>query len=173
MVNSLKYIFCFLLVFFSFPRFFAQENNTDTTSEKTFKNSIFIELGGATGYFSLNYDRDIQVFNKLHFIPGVGVGFVFDTDYTPGYILSYALRADFFYGDKRIKPVVGYVFSQNFDLEYFENNYFAHSLTAGVDFKILKRFNISPRYYLMFINETNYDSIYIIHWSGLQLKYHF
>ena len=72
MVNSLKYIFCFLLVFFSFPRFFAQENNTDTTSEKTFKNSIFIELGGATGYFSLNYDRDIQV-SKTNPTPTPGI----------------------------------------------------------------------------------------------------
>ena len=150
---------------------FAQEHNMDTIQPKN-NNAFFIELLGATGYFSINYDRKIQVLNQLYIKPGIGVGYFIETENTPN-ILSYALRLDVQYGDRKINPIVGYAFSHNFDLEDNTKKYLVNNLTLGLNIKVLKRLEIQPKYYLMFFNETDYNAIYSMHWSGIQFRFNF
>lgn len=160
------YLILIVLTLFSFV-IKAQEEVV-----KENKNSVFVEVLGATGYLSLNYDRTIALTENLFIRTGAGVGYVIKTDYTP-YVLSYTAKLDLQYGNKKINPVVGYSFSQNFELEDTDNIYLIHSPNIGVNIKVLDRINLLPKYYFMLVNEPNYNGKYTIHWYGLQIRYNF
>lgn len=95
MIKVILYIFCMLISF--------QILGQDTTEIKNdnLKNSVSVEILGATGYFSVNYDRTIFSSNKIRINQGLGVGYIIETDYTP-FLLSYLLRTDIQYGDKKV-----------------------------------------------------------------------
>ncbi len=169
--KMIKRYYIFLTLFGCTILSFAQETE-GTTPQKTYKNSVFIELLGATGYFSLNYERNVQLSKQLHIKLGGGGGYFVKTNYTP-FILSYVLRFDLQYSNKKISPIGGYAFSHNFDLENTESPYLVHSLNLGINIKIMKRLDLLPKFYMMFFYEPKYSSKYIIYWSGLQIKYKF
>lgn len=168
MIKVILYIFCMLISF--------QILGQDTTEIKNdnLKNSVSVEILGATGYFSVNYDRTIFSSNKIRINQGLGVGYIIETDYTP-FLLSYLLRTDIQYGDKksRINPIIGYAFSHNFNLENSKAIYVVNNLVIGFKIKLNKNFSLLPKYYLMFFHEPHYDSNYVLNWGGLSIKYNF
>lgn len=150
---------------------FGQELK-DTLQTKNYKNAVFVEILGATGYLSVNYERNFSLLKQLKIKPGVGVGNFIKSEKIPN-VISYTFRIDLEYGNKRIKPVLGYAFSNNYDLANTATSYLVNAANLGVSFKLSNSFSILPKYYLLFIYEPESDVNYLLHWSGLQVKFNF
>jgi hypothetical protein len=164
---------CFLSIFLLFNCFCYSQDLSDTTFNKELKNSVFFELGGATGYLSLNYEREIRISKRLFIKPGIGYGVTVKTPITQGNVISYTIRTDFLYGNKRVNPVIGFAFSQNFDFEYVKNVYNIYSPNIGLNIRVFDSFILLPKYYFMIFDETEYYKNYFVHWAGLQIKINF
>lgn len=168
MKKAILYIFCMLISF----QFFGQD--TTEIKNNTFKNGISVEFLGATGYFSLNYDRTVFSIKKIRVNQSIGVGYFVETKYTP-WVFSYVLRTDLEYGsiEKRVYPILGYAFSHNFDLNNSKEIYLINNLVIGLRIKLSNDLSLLPKYYLMFFHEPHFKSSYIINWGGLSIKHSF
>lgn len=168
----------------------------DTTEIKNdnLKNSVSVEILGATGYLSLNYERNFNLTSKWAVKPGMGVGYA-DENFssTSPQLISYIIKVDVSYKlHKVFQPLIGYAFSHNFEIgatssfkgcesrNYLEkiecqNNYTykISSLSIGLGINFYKRFEIIPKYYALFEKRSDHSDIIFINWSGLQLKYKF
>jgi len=161
-------IFSALLI----PILLLGQEPSDSTLTNSRKNSVFIELLGANGYSSLNYDREIKTVKKIHLRAGFGLGYANYEGYTPQ-LASYVVRFDALYGNKVFQPVIGYAFSHNLDLgDYNRDFYLVHTPNVGIAIKI-NRVELVPKYYLMLIDRSDYDRLITVHWLGLQIKFNF
>ncbi|OFY85768.1 MAG: hypothetical protein A3K10_01105 [Bacteroidetes bacterium RIFCSPLOWO2_12_FULL_31_6] len=176
MIKHLFISICFLLLNYLS---FSQEVS-DSTIQKNRKSSIFIEVGGATGYFSLNFNRKLYTIKKIDFKGGFGIGyqnnqFFYNQDFgefvdnLKESIISYTFRFEVIYGKKMINPVFGYSYTHAFPFEDIDAYFLVNTFNIGVEINISKRFYFSPRYHLMIFKEPNYNESYIIHWSGVQI----
>ncbi len=165
----------------------------DTTQAKNYNNAVFVEILGATGYLSVNYERNFSLLKRLKIKPGVGVGYADDSfSSTAPQLISYIAKLDISYKiNKLFSPVIGYAFAHNFEVGSPSSfragcegigsgeecqkkyNYKLHSLSVGIDVTIYKRFVVTPRYYALFEKRSDHPDIIFINWSGLQLKYGF
>lgn len=154
---------------------YGQEVVKDTTLQKQFKNAVFVELLGANGYLSINYERNLLQKDKVESSFGVGLGY-FYSSYTPR-IFSLTLRVDLNYQLlTNLRPTLGFAVSQV--LETNEDgsetvDYLVPTPNIGLDFIFFKRIHLLPKYYLLMSKGSNYERWDIIHWGGLQLKYDF
>lgn len=171
----MKKITCVCMLMILLLTSYGQEIVKDTLVQKQYKNAVFVELLGANGYLSINYERSLFEQNKLGLKFGAGVGY-FYSNYTPR-IFSITLRMDMDYQIvKNIKPTIGIAISKV--LETNEDgsetvDYFVPAPNIGIDFTLLKRFHIVPKYYLLISKGSNYERWDMINWGGLQLKYDF
>lgn len=160
------------------------QKDKDSLDIQNLRNAVFIEIGGASGHFSLNYDRQLNSQKRLLLVGGIGLGYknsqVFHNadfeefvDNLENTNLSYTLRLDVVYNRKVIEPVLGYSFSHGVDIDFFENYFLINSFSCGLKVKVSKRISLLPKYYFMISKETNYNGVSILHWSGLQIKYNF
>ena len=177
------------------PLFFFSQEIKDSLQPSNYKNAVFVEILGATGYLSVNYERNFSVFKQLKIKLGVGVGYADDSfSSTAPQLISYIAKLDVSYKiNKLFSPVIGYAFAHNFEVgspSSFRSgcegvgsssieecqkkyNYKLHSLSVGIDVTIYKRFVVAPRYYTLFEKRSDHPDIIFINWSGLQLKYKF
>ena len=187
MKKAILYIFCMIISF--------QILGQDTTEIKNdnLKNSVSVEILGATGYFSVNYERTFNVVKNFNITPGLGIGYADDLfSTTTPQLLSYIIKLDIPYKmNKVFQPVIGYAFSHNFEVgspssfreecknrSSIENcetkyTYKINSLSIGLGITIYKKFEITPRYYALFEKRSDHPEIIFINWSGLQLRYKF
>ena len=106
MTDFKRYIFILLIVTISI-NIFGQENKID-------KNVIYYELGG-TGFgpFSINYERDFSLNEKVVFAAGAGVSLtkyihVGGTNYIKDYQLFIPIQINFLFGKKNHQFEIGY-----------------------------------------------------------------
>ncbi len=153
----------------------GQVTKNDTILQKQYENAVFVELLGANGYLSFNYERNLMKKNKFETNFGVGLGYFFSS-YTPR-IFSLTLRVDINHQlIKNIKPTLGFAISKV--LETNEDgsesvDYLVPAPNVGIDFILLKRFHLLPKYYLLISKRTDYEGVDIMNWGGIQLKYDF
>ncbi len=173
-----------IILFFLLPLCSNAQKDKDSLDIQNLRNSVFVEIGGASGHFSLNYDRQLNSQKRLLLVGGIGLGyknsqvfhnadfeeFVDNLEYTN---LSYTLRFDVVYNRKNFEPVLGYSFTQGVDIDFFDNYFLVNSLSCGLKINLSKRVTVLPKYYFMINKETNYSGLYVLHWSGLQIKYNF
>lgn len=180
----MRIVFFIPLLLFLFPLLTKAQAIEDSLNVKALRNSLFIEIGGASGHFSINYDRQINTEKKLLIIVGAGFGYknseILHSDGFNDFLdnieysnISYVLRLDVVYNRKVIEPVLGYSFSHGVDVDFFENYFLINSFSYGLKVKVSKRISLLPKYYFMISKETNYNGVSILHWSGLQIKYNF
>jgi|GEM_PF-3171281 len=173
-----------IILFFLLPLCSNAQKDKDSLDIQNLRNAVFIEIGGASGHFSLNYDRQLNSQKRLLLVGGIGLGYknsqVFHNadfeefvDNLENTNLSYTLRLDVVYNRKVIEPVLGYSFSHGVDIDFFENYFLINSFSCGLKVKVSKRISLLPKYYFMISKETNYNGVSILHWSGLQIKYNF
>jgi hypothetical protein len=171
-----NFFLCLVLVlFFCSKNNFGQEINHDTTSLRQFKNEIFIEILGANGYLSINYQRSLLKNHLIELKSGLGFGY-FSSKYTPT-IYSLTLRVDLSYNlMKNIKPIIGVSYSDvvekgnNGDIDI---GYYSLGPNAGLDFMFFKRVHLLPKYYYLLTKRLDYERWDHFHYGGLQLKYCF
>jgi len=106
MTDFKQYIFVLIIVVNSI-NIFGQENKID-------RNVIYYELGG-TGFgpFSLNYERNISLNEKVIFAPGLGASLtkyihVGGTNFINDYQLFIPLQANFLFGKKNHRFETGF-----------------------------------------------------------------
>jgi hypothetical protein len=175
-----NFFLCLVLVLLFCPKNnFGQEIHHDTTSLRQFNNSVFVELLGANGYLSINYERSLFKKERMQFKIGVGGGY-FNSSYSPK-IFSLTLRSDLSYQlMKNIRPTMGFAIShvvEVVNVDGSENvDYLVPAPNVGLDFVLFKRIHLLPKYYLLISKRINDDvatTVDIMHWGGLQLKYDF
>ncbi|OFY93755.1 MAG: hypothetical protein A3K10_10370 [Bacteroidetes bacterium RIFCSPLOWO2_12_FULL_31_6] len=172
--DNIKIWWCSLLLFCSIISF-GQEVKNDSIELKQYQNAVYIELLGANGYLSVNYERNLLEKNKIELNFGVGVGFFYSI-YTPR-IFSVTLRTDLNYQlMKNVKPTVGFAISQVLEVNEDgseSTDYLVPAPNIGIDFILLKRFHLLPKYYLLISKRSDYYKWDMMNWGGLQLKYDF
>lgn len=160
-----------IFILISFQLYGQDSSETKSNGSKNF---LSVEFLGASGYFSINYEREVFSIKKIRVNQSLGVGYFVETKYTP-WVLSYILRTDVEYGslEKRLYPILGYSFSHNFDLNNSKEIYISNSLVVGLRIKLNNDLSLAPKYYLMFFHEPHFNSNYILNWGGLSLKHNF
>ena len=68
----MKYIFFFILIYFSFCCAINGQNNNDSEMKEIRKNSIYFEILGNGVLYSINYDRILPIKNKLSMFIRIG-----------------------------------------------------------------------------------------------------
>lgn len=131
-------LFLFAVFFFTFTSF-AQSYDSD----KEAKNSVYLDIMGTGGWYSLNYERIVYTNNNLGLGVSSGVSVMhfkdFDLQFNPDFSIPLSLNA--FYGKKHHLEVgVGSTFASvvRADEDYFAKRYLNVNLTMTLGYRYQK-----------------------------------
>ena len=159
--------------------FFIQLNCSaaQSDSDLVLKNIGFIELGGAGGYGSINYERTLFKQNKISFQSRLGLSTVHlknhDRKLSPDLIIPFSIH--FCYGNSHKAEIgIGESFSTinvvNFDNYGIKRNSYFHTLISiGYRYQPIKsRIFTKLTYTPIFERNTSFR-----HWGGISIGYQF
>ena len=165
---------------------YAQEENNAKTNNHYSKNSVGVELFGASLFWSVNYHRIFKLNKKLNLKTGLGISVRKDGtsiysnsnsliyENNAFYIFSFPLRLDMQFGNNKVNPVFGLTVNPFINSSKRELYYTVYSFNTGVNIKIFDYFQLIPKYYALYSNNKNwYSDEGLIHWFGIQFNIHF
>lgn len=148
----------------------------DSEKEKIKKNLLFIEVGGAGGYGSINYEYLVKKINKLKFSARIGLSTYHLNDYTnefnPEIIMPIGVNA--YYGSKHNidvglgQTITSLVYAGNKNYQPKRRTRLNTNLFIGYRYQGKKGFLFKIGYAPIIENQTMFR-----HWASLTLGYNF
>ena len=164
------FLYCFIFIALSFQHSFGQENNNSNRQQ------VYLELGGAAPYGSLNYEYAVLKKEKLCLTGRIGISSMKIIDYrrkfNPDIIVP--LTVSLIYGKRHcIEILAGNTFSS----KVFSKNFYE----SGREFSVNGTFGVFYRYRMAAIPvrlRIGYSPIleeyqFYRHWFALSVGYSF
>ena len=160
----MKKIILILAVLLSVNFGISSQNATDSTKN----NSIYLDLGGYTFWYSLNYEHKISLAPKHHIALGSGISVMPPTKNAN---ILIGISANYLYGNKH-NLEIGFAPSYNFtENEYLLSPNIGYRYQASKGF--LFRVGLSPVYGDFFTNDANDNKKEFVPWGYISIGYSF